>query len=294
MAQTEIELPVNRIKFYPNGVGTIGYANRDDSFLSEILDIYHSDTERKRLHDELHENAQASWENPETKRVTKKHFIKAIEHTLKKDPSDGLHDIVPGVDVCEEEATSSMENDDSELKDCFKRNFIQDRVARDLTSDIIDNAWSNTKWSASAARDEFIGSLTKDFDRDGTWAKFVKTTMETCDKEHNLEKSPFFRNHNDAADFLDCLVHEINGQKDDIMEGYWESCRDNFYSNFSLNDEAFLRKLAADRGLPFEVLEHCASFQYDTLEKYRPISEHQTFLESYGAKIYDPSEEAEE
>lgn len=204
---------------------------------------------------------------------------------------DGLDPIVESEYSCEEEANSSSENDHYELRECFKRNFIQKDVAVDISDNIIDNAWRNTDFHPRKARDKYIKGLSESFDRHGSWKDFVERTMVHCDKEHNLEQSPFFRDHNDATEFLDCLIGEIQDQKDDLVDGLWETCREEFYTDWTLNDEKHLKELSEKIQLPLEILTHCAQYNYDTLEKHRPIKENQSFLESYGAEITEPSEE---
>jgi hypothetical protein len=284
------KLQRSRIEFFPDGSGEVGYGTKDQ-FLGEILDLYEYEGDIKKIHDDLHENVwKARRDVAGVTRIRKDHFIKAINYSLKKDPTDGLNSLVESESVCEEEANSSSENDHSELKDCFKRNFIRDSVAGDIADRIVTNAWNNTKFSAGKAREKYIEQLSKNFSR-GTWKQFIENTMKHCDKEHNLEMSPFFRDQNDAALFLDCMVSEIKEEKADIAESYWESCREEFYADWSLNDEKHLKELSEETEIPFEILSHCAQFQYDVLEKFRPIKENQTFLESFGAEIFEPSEQ---
>lgn len=289
-----VELLNSRVKFYLNGAGEVGYGGKT-SFLSDILSIYHSKDEKERFHRELHHNASDFYRGMEGSiRIKKEHFIKAIRHSLDESPDDGLNEIVEGSEVCEEEATSSSQNDQCELRDCFKNNFLQKNVAEELADSIIDNAWQKSEFSAGAARQDYISALAKDFDRNGSWKEFIEKTMMQCHKEHNLEMSPFFRDHNDSVDFLNCVVHEINEEKDDVSESYWESCRNSFYESWNINNENHLKELSEEKQVPFELLSHCAQFNYDVLEKYRPIKENQTFLESFGAKIWEPSEEPSE
>jgi hypothetical protein len=221
--------------------------------------------------------------------IRKEHFIKAIRFSLNRDPMDGLSAIVESENVCDEESSSSSSNDHYELKGCFEKNFLQEKVAEQLADSIIDNAWHKTGFSPSAARQKFIENAAENFDA-GTWKSFVEKTMVHCDKEYNNEISPFFRQQSDSVNFLDCMMTEIEDQRDGLTESYFEHCRNEFYSEWSLHDEMHLRELAEETQVPLEILKHCADFNYEILEKYRPIKENQTFLESFGAKIWERGE----
>jgi len=287
MADVEYTLARSRIKFLPTGEGEVRYGNKD-SFLGDLLDLYSYQDNIDKLHHDLHENARY-YPDEESIRIRKSDFITAIKKSLELDPTDGLDRLVESETICEDEANDFAENDHSELKDCFKRNFLQKHIAESLADKIIDNAWSNTKFSSSTTRDDFIKDLSKSYDS-GTWKDFVEEKMKKCDNEHSLEPSPFFKSHNDAIEFLDCVADELKNERENLMEPYFTHCQEAFMNEWRLPDETFLKELSEDTEVPFEILEHCTHFGYDTLEKYRPISEKQTFLESYGARITEPSE----
>ncbi len=285
-------LPRSKIQFFPNGEAEIRYAPKN--FLGDLIDVFDYRDSRDKLKEDLIENAQKArdtdWLNePENRRIGKKDFITAITKSLEQDPTDGLSSIVESETVCEEEGNSTSENDHSELKDCFKKNWLTKELADKLSGSIIEHAWDKADFNSSAVRHDFIKDLAANYDR-GTWKDFVVEKMEQCSKEHSLEVSPFFKTHNDAIEFLDCVVNEIQGEKDNLYEPYFDHCRDAFLNEWNLNDEKHLKELSEETGVPLDLIEHCTHFGYDVLEKYRPIKENQTFLESFGAQIWEPSE----
>lgn len=287
LTDVEFTLERSRIKFFPTGEGEVKYGTKD-SFLGDLLDLYSYQDNIDKLHRDLHENAMHYQEFKEM-RIRKSDFITAIKKSLELDSTDGLNAIVPSEQTCEEESNDFAQNDFYELKDCFQRNFMEKKFAEHLSDRINDNAWSKSDFSASAARDDFIKDLSKTYDN-GTWKDFVEQKIQKCDNEHNLEASPFFKSHNDAIGFLDCVSGELRDEKENLNEPYYDHCRDAFLKSWGYHDEEFLKELSEEEEVPYEILEHCADHNYEILEKYRPIKENQTFLESFGAKIGEPSE----
>jgi hypothetical protein len=282
----------SKITFYPSGEGQIRYGNKN-SFLDDLLDLYDYHDNVEKLRSDLHSNAMRYSNGDETVRIRKSDFITAIKRSLELDPNDGLNAIVPSDQTCEEEANDFAQSDFYELKDCFQRNFMEKKFSEHLSDKINDNAWDKSDFSSSAARADFIKDISKKYDK-GSWKDFVENVMEKCDKEHSLETSPFFKTHSDSIDFLDCVAEGLREEKENLYEPYYEHCRNAFLQSWGYHDEEFLKELSEEENVPYEILEHCADHNYEILEKYRPIKENQAFLESFGAKIWEPSENKEE
>jgi len=288
------ELPRSETRF--NADGSIEIQRGDTSnVIHDLIELFSYSENRQTLKDDLIENAALArnpdWIQDGGKRIRKSDFITGIRHSLDYYNADGLDRITLSEDHCQEEAYSVKDSDYSELQNCFENNFLQDKVAEHLADSITDHAWDNADFNSAKAKDDFIKDLAENYDNNGTWKDFVEETMTECDKKHNLEVSPFFRkNRSDAYDFLHCVINKLRDERDNLYDGFFEHCRESFYKTWNINDKEHLQELSEETGVPLEIINHCVSFEYEPLEKYRPIKENQTFLESYGADIWEPSE----
>jgi hypothetical protein len=293
-----IKMPYITVSIYDDGSGEIDLSDPmgwyssggRDSFLLNLIRIKRSSVFND-FKNSLHESVRKpNSSKVEGEPILKEDIIQAINYSLLEDPSDGLYGLLgdnrSAYDY--DDFMSSRQSDEEyEIKNCFEDNFIEKQTAEYLAETIAEKAGA-TLPDEKDVKDELIKELRDEFHLHHprmSWKDFIAENIKKCDVENDNQKSPFFRyKENDAAGFIDCLTSIINDYHDDAEELYYESCTNAFYEKWGVDDE-FLKNLSEEKGIPFEILTHCSHGGTETLEKYRPIKENQTFLESYGVDI---------
>lgn len=281
-----------KILIYDDGSGEIELYNHGSrhTVLSNILQISRHKGDladfKKMLHDSQRVNAPGLEGEP----ISKQDIISAVKFSLEEDPSDGLYELLGGTERIDygEDFYSERNEMEHEMDRCLRKNFIDGAIAKDVAEVAAEHAIRDMPSESDAFYKE-IKNLTDSFDGK-PWKQFIYGKIEKCSEEYNDQLSPFFRyNTSDAAGLIGCLIDEIQNYSEFAAEGLFETMMNEFHEHWNLDDK-FLKELSEERGIPFEIMEHCSHGGYEVLEKYRPIKENQTFLESYGAKITEPSE----
>jgi hypothetical protein len=291
-------LSTNNIKLdiFSNGSGEIDFDGEgqrfngtDDQFLLGLVHINRNRSNfRKDFEKALHKTEP---------RITKIDIKKAIIHSLNQNKTDGLYAVLGDnsrYNDGDDEIDSEVSNESYEIEGCLKRNFLEETIARDVADCITEKAGENLP-SASQVFEKYENDLADEFypyKRGVSWKQFIFDTMETCDRKHNLEISPFFRHQNDAVGFIGCILDEIEDYRDGVDEGFFETMQEEFRNKWDINPK-FLKEISEERSVPFELLEHCTHGGYETLEKFRPIPIPQQFLETFGAEIKEFQEKEE-
>lgn len=260
--------PYINMKFFKDGGGEfnlddgVGWRwwGTDDTFLLGLIRVGNS-----KVYD--------GWKKllAEHRDITKNDIKGAIKRSLNKDPKDGLYTLI-GDNVAYKDfdclSDAEYSNRQYDVKECLENNFYEKEIADKVADNIVYEALKNTR-SSEEIFEDYEAELTKDFDGQGkSWKEVVEDIIDVCNK------------HKKAVDFTDCVTDEINEHKEGIREGFYERFTEDYWEHFSLDDED-VKRLAEEHELPEKIISHCGRGGSDTLEEFCPVSESQTFFESY-------------
>lgn len=239
------------------------WSGDDESFLLGILRVGGSSV------------ADEFYKELETSDVTKADFKRAIRHSLNKDPKDGLYSLIGDNSAYEDYnglGDSEYSNQQYEVKNCLEDNFYEKEKAEKIADVILMKSTENVPGSREIF-EEYENELTKNYSGKKSWKQFVENNIiKGCDHEGT------------AKDFMKCVHGALEQEKENIREGFYEHYTNAIMGAMSISDDD-LKEIAEEHDIPYKVVEHCARGGSDTLEEFRPISEKQLFLESFGANL---------
>lgn len=234
------------------------WSGDDESFLLGILRVGKSSV-AEQFDKELDETS-----------ITKNDIKRAIRHSLAKDPKDGLFTLIGDNQAYRDFqglGDSEWSDRDYEVKECLENNFYDKDKASAVSDDILDKGLMNVR-SSENIFNEYEKEIAKNFEDGKTWYEYVEEGLKACD------------HHRTARDFMTCIQEHIWEEEESVREGFFEKFREVWREDFEITDDE-LKELSEKHEIPEKIMDHCAHGGWAALEGFRPISEKQTFLESY-------------